>query len=166
MIFFLLLAISIGSLTCENSKSQAQIPAVVVAAEEPPCHVPIKVRKEATRIIFIDCEGNETAINNSEITGPSGKPGKDGENGGPGRPGENAQDETISWCHHSPSDHINRTVRIKISEAVKQYGGYRGAQDFPGSCGQTENKCVCDHPVCGGQNPQVHHYLTGGQSFD
>lgn len=146
-------------LTCVEPGNSESKPVAKPVAEDV-CHIPIKIRKETTRIVFIDCAGGETAVLNSEITGPTGKPGENGTSGSRGPAGANAVDEIVSWCHHSPTDHINRTVQIKISDVLKQFGGYRGQADYPGNCGVTENKCACDAPVCGNQNPQVHHYFN------
>jgi hypothetical protein len=67
----------------------------------------------------------------------------------------------MKWCHHDETTHRNNTVTLKMSEILARYGGYKGQADLPGECGETENVCVCDHPVCRNDRPQVHHYLTG-----
>jgi hypothetical protein len=134
------------------------------AAEPAPCHnggitqVRTAEKLVITTCTFVQpctCDSQEIVF--SELKGAPGARGPAGEPGARGGQGPAGGDEVISWCHHSEQDHINRTVRVKISDVVKQFGGYRGQADFPGSCGDTENKCLCDR--CNIANPQVRHYF-------
>lgn len=154
--------------TCSPGNVISKLPTANAGEVDPICHTPVKIKKEATRIVFIDCAGSETEMKFSEVTGPAGKDGAKGDagaNGGPGRQGDPGQpgpdsDKTMKWCHHDETTHRNQTMTLKISEIIAKFGGYKGAQDLPGDCGETENVCVCDATICQNARPQVTHYFA------
>ena len=142
--------------TCAPVDIVSQIP--IASAEEvepPPCHDPLHVRKEATRIVLVTCSGSETEIKFSEITGPAGNAGGPGERGPSGSPAP--EEKKIPYCRHDPVTHTNHTLSLKPSEIVTKFSGYYGTLDFPGDCGQWENLCSCDNKICQNPNPAVRH---------
>lgn len=164
--FLIISSLAAASFCCTDGRSATipKTPDVVTA--EPPCHNPVSIRKEATRIVLIQCDGSETEILFSEIMGPQGKPGTSGERGPSGSRGSDGkpapEEKVIAYCRHDPVTHRNHTMQLKPSEIVTNYAGYYGALDFPGACGDWENRCSCDAPICRNENPVVHHYLTDG----
>lgn len=142
------------------------------AAEPPPCHNGgITQVRTAEKLVITTCTFVQPCVCDSQeivfselkgAKGDRGAPGDPGPRGGQGPAGPMRTEEKIAWCRHDTQTHRNHTLHATPTEIISKYGGYYGALDFSGECGEWEGKCSCDAPVCRNENPSVHHYLTDG----
>jgi len=123
----------------------------VAAGEDvagPPCHVPVKIERTDTKIVFTPCNGEPTEVAFADLKGEQGPAGKPGGDGPRGPAGSGSVDKVVSYCMHDDNTHVARTVRMKQSDIISQRQGWYGMYDHSDSClPHEEGACNCDQ--CG-----------------